>query len=150
MRRTSVSAFWDTSAVVPLIVKESTSQRLRQLRSRWGVGVLWWGTSVEGVSAICRAARNAGIEPARVQSAIRLLDAAIERAHVVEPTEAVRACARSLVERHGLVSADAFQLAAALDWCEYRARRARDVFVCLDERSGLREAAAAEGLAVAP
>ena len=50
--------FWDTSAIVPLLVaEEMTSAALGALREDAQMYV-WWGTGVECVSAIARLERR--------------------------------------------------------------------------------------------
>jgi uncharacterized protein len=61
-------------------------------------------------------------------------------------TDHVRRRAGRLVATHPLRAADAFQLAAALVWCEEQP--AGETFVCLDEQ--LREAARREGFGLLP
>ncbi len=42
-------SFWDTSAIVPLLVQEAaTATREAQLQSVPGL-IVWWGTRIEGV-----------------------------------------------------------------------------------------------------
>ena len=60
---------------------------------------------------------------------------------VMEPSEAIRAKASSLVEQRDLRAGDALQLAAALEWCDNQPRKA--VFLTADRR--LREAALLSG-----
>lgn len=55
---------------------------------------------------------------------------------LIQPSESLRSEASELVERYDLRAADAFQLAAALAWCEHKPERQR--FIALDGK--LREA----------
>jgi hypothetical protein len=65
---------------------------------------------------------------------------------VIQPSDALRARATWLVDRHDLRAADAFQLAAALVWCEGAPRG--EVFLAADVR--LREAAVLNGFDAKP
>jgi predicted nucleic acid-binding protein len=69
------------------------------------------------------------------------LDALVQALDTIPATDAIRARAGRLLANHPLSAADAFQLAAALAWCEERTQD--EVFVCLDRRLG--EAARREG-----
>jgi len=138
--------FWDTSALVPIIVRESTTERMDALLAEDAGLVVWWGTAVELESAIARSHRKGRLGAAARQAAIdgsrEIFDSALE----IQPAELLRARAQRLVRGHPLRSADALQLAAALTWCEDQA--AGNELVALDQR--LREAARVEGFDVLP
>lgn len=136
--------FWDSSAVVPLLLDEvATPAREAQLRAE-PVMLVWWGTSVECASALQRLVREGVMETAAVsvsEARLRLL----ERHWVeVEPMPAVRRQAERLLRLHPLRSADALQLAAALVACQHEP--ASLPFLTADVR--LAEAARREGFAV--
>ena len=136
--------FWDSSAIVPLIVEEAASRQVRSLPD--ATRIVWWGTRIECVSAACRLEREGELTPSQTQKILadmaRVLDQSIE----VQPVEVLRERAERLLRVHPLRAADALQLAAALISCD---ENPRDVgFVCLDER--LRTAASAEGFSVLP
>ena len=122
--------FWDTSAVVPLCVRQPITPAMRRIIAGDPRVVVWWGTPVEIQSALGRLAREGTLsQPAAVQAANRL--ATFRKAwHEILPSEKVRSLAEVLPARHRVTAADAFQLAAALIWCGERPR-ARP-FVCLD------------------
>jgi predicted nucleic acid-binding protein len=62
----------------------------------------------------------------------------------IQPNEVLRGTAEQLLAVHSLTAADAFQLAAALQWCQ---RDTQDMsFVTFDDR--LRDAAHKEGFTV--
>ena len=104
--------FWDSSAVVPLLVSEDrTDAALARLREDPELAV-WWGTPVECASAIARLERE-GAEPAGVAKAFARLDALARAWTEVEPHDEVRQVARRLLRVHPLRAADALQLAAA-------------------------------------
>jgi len=71
----------------------------------------------------------------------RLAEDLAEAWSVIQPSDALRAKAYQLVDRHDLRAADALQLAAALGWCE-DVPQGR-VFLTADEK--LREAAVLSG-----
>ncbi|MCA1612850.1 MAG: type II toxin-antitoxin system VapC family toxin [Acidobacteria bacterium] len=139
-------AFWDTSAVVPLCCRQDDSQVARRLLRRYARAVVWWGASVEAVSAFNRLAREGKLTTKGVKQATARLEVLRRAWSEVLPTDRVRQLAEGLPEQYGLRALDSFQLAAALVWCRERPRRR--IFVCLDER--LSEAAAKAGFDVAP
>ena len=55
--------FWDASAIVPLLVAETTTQRLQALAARDPEMLVWWGTQVECVSALGRLERAEALDP---------------------------------------------------------------------------------------
>lgn len=138
--------FWDSSAVVPLLVVERRSREMLDLLRADNALTLFWATSVECHSALQRRRREAELPPAAITPALRRLEDLVEDADIVEPVNGILQRAERLLAVHPLRAADAMQLAAALLWCEDTPERER--FVCLDAR--LRIAAAAEGFALAP
>ena len=138
--------FWDSSAVVPLIVPSPRSTILTDhLAADPGVTV-WRGTPVECAAALYRSHREESIGQAALDAALLRLHAFTEDADMVAPGEFVRRRASELVAIHSLRAAVAFQLAAALAWCEGQPRGER--FLSLDDR--LSAAARREGFAVLP
>lgn len=138
--------FWDSSAVLPLALREPQSDAMASLLRKDPDVVLWWGTPVESVSALARAVREARLESTAERSGRRVVEALRERAFEVQPSEEVRRRAIRLLGVHPLRAADALQLAAALVWCRERPSHAG--FVCLDAR--LATAATREGFDVLP
>jgi predicted nucleic acid-binding protein len=106
--------FWDTSALVPLIVDEPTSPAMRKLIAADGDAVVWMLTSVELLSVCGRLGRtSAGLEdilPAIRRDALEMCARCVTVTHVAE----VRRRAERLVGVHPLAAADALQLGAAL------------------------------------
>jgi predicted nucleic acid-binding protein len=106
--------FWDTSALVPLLVVEpDTPLRESQLRADPDL-LVWYGTLAEIESAICRRIRENSLEPAQASHARSRLHVLAKSWLEVQPTPAVRARAIRLLRVHPLRAADALQLAAAL------------------------------------
>jgi len=136
--------FWDSSAVLPLVVHESSSAGVRKFYSSNPEAVAWWGTPVECMSALARLEREGGLEAGKVTEALRRLKEINESWHEVQPLDVVRETAARLLRVHPLRSADALQLAAALVACDHRPHAWQ--FVCLDAR--LCAAAEREGFKV--
>ena len=138
--------FWDTSALIPLIVDEPWTSAAQGLVETDPELVLWWGVSVECLSALARSRREGRITQADHDAGRNVVDALRDGAFEIQAGEAVRSRAGRLLGRYPLRAADALHLAAALTWCLGRPSGAD--FVCLDHR--LRQAAQGEGFAVLP
>ena len=136
--------YWDTSAIVPLLVREAdTAMREGQLRQVAGV-VTWWGTRIECVSALCRRERGNALSPRAVQSALNRLEALDRQWLIVTPSQLLQLRAERLLRLHPLRAADAVQLAAALLACREEPQNC--TFHTADARLG--NAAKAEGFEV--
>ena len=136
--------FWDTSALVPLLVTEPMSAAaLREYTADPEV-VAWWGCEVECVSALARLERERSIRPGALVDALRRLDAIVLAWREVEPVSRVRQVAIRILRVHPLRAADALQLAAAIVASEDQP--ATLSIVTLDER--LAEAAEREGFPI--
>ncbi|HWR74877.1 MAG TPA: type II toxin-antitoxin system VapC family toxin [Bacteroidales bacterium] len=138
--------FWDSSALIPLCLTESSSEDVKRLvRSDEDI-VVWWATRVECLSALARRRREGTLSSdADIKSKAVLSVMAAEWSEVL-PSERIRQRAERLLLTHPLRAADAFQLAAALIWAE-EAPQGLEV-VCLDQN--LREAALKEGFTLLP
>ncbi len=136
--------YWDSSAIVPLLVDEQTSPVVLEEYLRDPEIIAWWATGVECVSALARVERDGGLSTSTMTDALGRLDA-LERAwSEILPTERLRELAVRLLRVHALRAADALQLAAALVAAEGRAGSL--TLVSLDDRLAL--AAEREGFRV--
>jgi len=138
--------FWDSSAVVPLALRQPKTTRLESLLRKDRDLALWWGTPLECASALARVVREKLIDAAAARASLQVIQWLSAAAFEVPPAEAVRSRAIQLLSIHPLRAADALQLAAGLIWC--RNQTAGAEFVCLDEH--LRDAALAEGFTILP
>jgi predicted nucleic acid-binding protein len=138
--------FWDSSAIIPLCLKETTSEAIKGLMKGDEDAVVWWTTQVECVSALSRRRREEVLSPGDEAKARTVLSAIGTAWSEVQPTETVRLRAERLLSIHPLRAADALQLAAALIWAQETPRGLE--FVCLDQN--LREAALKEGFSIQP
>lgn len=136
--------FWDSSAIVPLLLAEERRDALLAELERDSQMFVWWGTPVECVSAVSRREREGALNLTEATTALERLRALSESWQEVLPSDAVRNAAQRLLRVHPLRAADSLQLAAAIVASEGDA--ARLVFVCLDER--LSAAAIREGFGV--
>ena len=123
--------FWDTSAIVPLLVGQDSSARALELLTDDSEMVVWWGTLVECWSALARLRRGSFITPKVEAEAVRQLDTLSASWYEVAASREVRRNAQRLLRMHALRAADALQLAAALVWSGHPAG---GEFVSFDER----------------
>jgi predicted nucleic acid-binding protein len=124
--------FWDSSAVIPLLVPEVMSASIQKLFEKDPVIVAWWATEIECTSAIARRQRQGQLREELVAEASARLSALRAGWHEVEPSEEIRESAKRLLRVHDLRTADALQLAAAFFVSE--ARPSTLEFIALDER----------------
>jgi predicted nucleic acid-binding protein len=108
-------AFWDSSSLVPLCVKQRATPAARALSARYGMAV-WWSTSVEMRSAFARLLRMGQLTATGHVQAQIALDRMRSVWQEMHPSEELREQAERLVDRFPLKAADAQQLAAALAW----------------------------------
>ncbi|HEY7473446.1 MAG TPA: type II toxin-antitoxin system VapC family toxin [Vicinamibacterales bacterium] len=138
--------FWDSSALVPILLPEARSDALTALLATDREVVIWWATPLECQSALYRRHRDAAVPSSLIREMTERLRAFVEHADTIAPTDDVRRRAARLLASHSLRAADALQLAAALIWCEEQPHN--ETFVSLDDR--LCAAARKEGFEVAP
>ncbi len=137
--------YWDSSAIVSLLVKEPFTASLRALREKDSEQTVWCLTPVEIASALARRSRE-GL-PADQEEAVGAGFAALaETWREVSSLDLVRSRALRLLNTHSLPAADALQLGAALVVCGEKPEALP--FVCVDDR--LRNAARKEGFWVLP
>ena len=106
--------YWDSSALVSLLVDEPGSQsRQETLRQDAGV-VTWWGSRVECASALTRLHRENALDDAGFETSLERLRTLAAGWSEVRPLDRVRRRAIRLLRVHPLRAADALQLAAAL------------------------------------
>jgi uncharacterized protein len=137
------TAFWDSSALVPLCLHESTSRHAHAQLRRFPP-VVWWGSFVEVHSAIARLHRLGQLTDGEEQNAVSQLDQLNRGWREILPGDHVRELATRLLNAHDLRAADSLQLAAAMTWCQQRPVKRN--FVCADQR--LSRAAIATGFSV--
>jgi uncharacterized protein len=138
--------FWDSSAIVPLLIAENRSPEMAALLRADRAPAMWWGSPVECQSALHRRRRDEALSPAALDEALARLERLAQDIDMVAPTNRLRERASRVLAAHPVRAADALQLAAALVWSDEAP--AGETFVCLDER--LRGAARQEGFEVLP
>jgi len=138
--------FWDASALVALCARDSHFEKANPLVRVDPEIVVWWGTPVECVSAFKKRVRSGEMSLGKELTAGERLAALGEGWLEIQPGEGLRTVARQLLQRHVLRSADALQLAAALEWAGEAPFGVE--FVTFDQ--GLGKAALQEGFTVIP
>ena len=107
-------AYFDTSAIVPLLVDEATTETCNRL----------WNESTRVVSvrliypearaALARAGRLGRLTRSQLNAAVLELDSLIEQVDVIELSPDIARSAGELAQQRGLRGYDAVHLAAAL------------------------------------
>lgn len=138
--------FWDSSALLPLLLDEAHSQDMRDIAKEDGHLVVWWGSPLECRSAFARLKREGILTSSDAGQLIELLEELSTAWVEILASENVRKTAARLLMIHPLRAADSLQLAAALIWSGSPVEK--NEFVCLDKK--LREAARNEGFVVLP
>lgn len=106
--------FWDSSAVVPLLVRQGHSDQARRWADEDPEVATWWGTPVACGVALARLEREGHLAAEDADRARARLVALAQGWHEVQPSTEVRRRADRLVRVHPLRTLDAFQAAAAV------------------------------------
>ncbi len=136
--------YWDSSALVSLLVDEAPSRARRAILREDPMVLTWWLSAAECASALNRLHRDRAISVADLDQALRRLRRLSAAWAEVQPGDRVRSRALRLLRLHPLRAGDALQLAASLAACEEEP--ASLAFVCSDDR--LAAAARNEGFSV--
>ena len=134
--------YWDASALVPLVVREATTELYTKIAEETQI-VTWWGSYLECTSAIARLARR-GSAPAQVAESYRMLELLAGEWREIGSSEKLRRTAARTLKTHVLRTSDALQLGAAIIASGFEPHTAR--FVTEDKH--LRQAADLEGFVV--
>ncbi len=138
--------FWDSSALVALVLPERLSAACAEAYREDSDVLVWALAPVEVLSALHRRQREGELSDLVFTEAIRRLERLRDNWSEVLDLEVVRLRAERVIAVHGVRAADAMQLAAALVASDEQPRRVP--FVSLDQR--LNSAASLEGFTVLP
>jgi uncharacterized protein len=138
--------FWDSSALVALIVEQAGTARVRGLRGEDVEMVAWVLSDVEIRSAMERLRRDGVLTSEQARIDLEDSRRVWEQVRVIDLVDAVKRRAMRLLSVHALRAADALQLGAALLVADDDAHSLE--LVTLDAR--LAEAAHREGFRVLP
>jgi predicted nucleic acid-binding protein len=136
--------FWDSSALVPLLVNEAATPWATIEYERDPDVVASWATDIECASALARLERDGALDGAAMSDALHRLDLLAAAWQEIQPVASVRRVAMRLLRVHPLRAADALQLGAAVVAGENEPSTL--TLVTLDERLAL--AAEREGFPV--
>lgn len=106
--------YWDSSALVPLVVAEVRTEQCEALLRHDPRILTWWSSKVECASAINRLARASVLDEIEVRTALSDLETLWQGITEVQPVLTLRKTALRLLRIHPLKAADALQLAAAI------------------------------------
>ncbi len=136
--------FWDTSALVTLLVQDPRSAFALSMLEDDGNVLAWWGTPVECTSAVARLEREGRLPEAQVNEILLRLRELARYWYEVQPGNVLRSQAQRMLRVHALRAADSLQLAAAYSASEGDPTSLE--FVCFD--AVLNRAASREGFQV--
>lgn len=137
--------FWDSSAILPLVVKEKTTPTVLSAYRNDSEVVVWWATEIECISALARLSRESMLDENDLAIATERLTTLAQSWYIVQPTDRLRQVACRMLRVHPLRAADAQQLAAAMLASEMQPMTMP--MYCFDHR--LATAARKEGFSVA-
>jgi hypothetical protein len=137
-----VIAYFDTSAVVPLLVQEPTTDQCTRLWDEATRIVSARLAYAEACAALARAVRVGRLTSAPMTAATAELDDVIEQVDFIEITAELARSAGQLAQKHGLRGYHAVHLAAAVSIAD-------DDVVFVSGHTDLADAANATGLATA-
>jgi uncharacterized protein len=136
--------FWDSSAIVPLLLAEPATKAMQTLASKDPGMLVWCASEVECASALACLEREDALEDSAVRQAFERLRHLAGAWHEIDPSDSIREAAVRFLRVHSLRAADALQLAAAYVAAERRPPSLE--IITLDDR--LAAAARKEGFDV--
>ena len=137
--------FWDSSAVIPLLVMEPATSIVTKILSADRHMHVWWATEVECASSLARLEREK-VASSIIETALGRLASLTEDWSEIAAGTGVRNTAKRLLRVHALRAADSLQLAAASALADGEPNSV--TMVSLDDR--LRGAALREGFQLLP
>ncbi len=136
-------SYWDSAAIVPLLIVEKRTAYYSKLRERETI-VTWWGTPVECASALARKFRERTLTAGGFAASLSFLDQLQKNWTEIQPSVPLRQAAIRFLRIYPLRAADALQLAAAVVASDFDPAGRR--FLSEDDR--LKSAAEGEGFVV--
>ena len=136
-------AYFDTSAVVPLLVDEATTELCSRLWNESTRVVSVRLVYPEARAALAQARRLGRITRSQLAEAVAELDSLVDQIDIIELGADIARSAGDLAEQHGLRGYDSVHLAAALAVAD-------DELVLVTGDAELATAAMSAGIAVAP
>ncbi|MDP9177966.1 MAG: type II toxin-antitoxin system VapC family toxin [Gemmatimonadota bacterium] len=108
--------FWDTSALVPLVIRQSSSSKADRWYAEEASVAIWTLATVEIASALWRLRREDALTEKETSAAELRAEELASASYIVADVDSVKTLAARLLRVHALRAADALQLGAALVW----------------------------------
>ncbi len=138
-------AFWDSSAIIPLIIKEDRTDQSIALFKKTKKMLVWEFTQTECFSAICKKEKNGDLSDLFLKEALHSMLQLSGLWNEISPLSALtKSLAKRIISAYGLKTLDSLQLATALVACQEDTKRL--TFITYDK--GLAKAALKEGFYV--
>ena len=137
------TAFWDSSALVPLCIQESTSRQVRSHLRKFAP-VVWWASPVEVHSAVARLHRSGAVNDLEKQGALSRLALLRRGWREILPDDPLRELASRLLDVYTLRAERQSTVGGGSHWCQQQPVQRR--FISGDQR--LCDAAEAAGFVV--
>ncbi len=122
--------FWDSSAIVPLLVFQPRSKEQIKLLGGDSTQLVGWNTHCECFSALARLEREGGLSLSGFQVAHGRLVSLAKSWQVIIPSDGLILETKRVLRTHILRCADALQLASAILGSDKEPSTLK--FVCLD------------------
>ncbi len=106
--------FWDSSAIVPLLVLEKETDLCLKALDVDPATMVWTMSQVEVLSAICRRVREGCLSEDSLDIVKKRMQVFFDSAFEIVSIQKVKDRALRLLQVHSLKAADALQLASAL------------------------------------
>jgi predicted nucleic acid-binding protein len=136
--------FWDSSALLPLLIKEESSTKILNYLFNDQEMIVWWGSYLECMSGLARKEREGTLSLTDFDKAKKRLLTLASQWNEVQPVDQIKEIAERLLRNHDLRAADSMQLASALLFCQHKPNNL--TFASLDNKLSL--AANREGFAI--
>ncbi|MBI3534751.1 MAG: hypothetical protein HY072_04615, partial [Deltaproteobacteria bacterium] len=111
-------AFWDSSSIIPLILKEEKTDQSMTLFKKTEKMLVWEYAQIECFSAICKKEKTGDLNYPIFKEALQSLYSLTLLWNEITPLSLLaKTLAKRMISSYGLRTLDALQLAAALISC---------------------------------
>lgn len=133
--------FWDSSALVPLLIEEKHSDACRQVFRTDSAQIVFCLSRTEVLSALWRRRRENVLDDGEIRVAEARLETLANRWTEVHSLTRVRDAAEELLRKHPLRAADSLQLGLVLPFSENSGAIANSSFsmICLPRQCAARD-----------
>lgn len=127
--------FWDSSALLPLLIREDSSPKVLDYLSKNQEMIVWWGSYLECLSDLARKEREGHLSLVDFEKARKRLQTLTNQWNEIQPIDSIKEIGERLLRNHDLRAAESLQLASALLFCQNKPGSI--TFVTLDIKLGL-------------